>query len=286
MPSVICEAGRRTALWDGMIAGLDLARADLGARLLVLSDGGDTVERGNGRRRHLACRRGRGMPIDIVALTPTVSHAQVLRTVGAASSGQFLLATDVGGLNQAFEEATGSFGGKVAVAAQVPAGRRGQRQVRHRDRHGRRHRVHRDESTATQRGARRRRGRRPSCRRPRTEAEARPTRSSSSERRTPRPRTRRAAGRPDRDRRSGSPLLVPPTEDVEAPGRAGALVLGRDDDRNAHECPARCPARRVPRRTRRVDVEQVLLRGPIDTKLDNAGLAMNVGDLGDDPSRG
>lgn len=113
------EAGRRTALWDGMIAGLDLANADLGARLLVLSDGGDTVSAATVDDVN-ARAAAEGIPIDIVALTPTVSHAQVLRTVTSTSGGQFLLATDVTGLNQAFDEATGSFGGKVAVTAQVP----------------------------------------------------------------------------------------------------------------------------------------------------------------------
>lgn len=114
------EAGRRTALWDGMIAGLDLARADLGARLLVLSDGGDTVSAATVDDVNTRAA-AEGIPIDVVALTPTVSHAQVLRTVTTSSGGQFLLATDVTGLNQAFDEATGSFGGKVAVSAQVPA---------------------------------------------------------------------------------------------------------------------------------------------------------------------
>jgi tight adherence protein B len=113
------EAGRRTALWDAMIAGLDLANPDLGARLLVLSDGGDTVSAAT--IDDVTSRAAvEGVPIDIVALTPTVSHAQALRTVTSASGGQFLLATDVTGLNQAFDEATGSFGGKVAVSAQVP----------------------------------------------------------------------------------------------------------------------------------------------------------------------
>ena len=87
-------AGRRTALWDGMIAGLDLARADLGARLLVLSDGGDTVSAATVDDVN-ARAAAEGIPIDIVALTPTVSHAQVLRNVSTSSGGQFLLATDV-----------------------------------------------------------------------------------------------------------------------------------------------------------------------------------------------
>lgn len=112
-------AGRRTALWDGMVTGLDLANPRLGARLLVLSDGGDTVSAATAD--DVTSRAAaEGIPIDIVALTPTVSHAQVLRTVSGSSGGQFLLATDVAGLGKAFDEATGAFGGKVAVTASVP----------------------------------------------------------------------------------------------------------------------------------------------------------------------
>jgi len=49
-----------------------------------------------------------------------VSHAAALRGIAAETGGQFLLATDVAGLDDAFEEATGSFGGKVAVSATIP----------------------------------------------------------------------------------------------------------------------------------------------------------------------
>ncbi len=111
-------AGRRTALWDGMVTGLDLANPRLGARLLVLSDGGDTVSAATAD--DVTSRAAaEGIPIDIVALTPTVSHAQASLPY-RSSGGQFLLATDVAGLGKAFDEATGAFGGKVAVTASVP----------------------------------------------------------------------------------------------------------------------------------------------------------------------
>lgn len=113
------QAGQKTALFEGMIAGLDLADADKGARLLVLSDGGDTVSAAT-EQDVLARAQQDGIPLDIVALTPTVSHAAVLRQLSSGTGGQFLLATDVTGLQQAFEEATGSFGGKVTVRATVP----------------------------------------------------------------------------------------------------------------------------------------------------------------------
>lgn len=113
------EAGQKTALFEGMIAGLDLADPGKGARLLVLSDGGDTVSAAT-EQDVLARAQQEGVPLDIVALTPTASHAAVLRQLSSGTGGQFLLATDVTGLQQAFEEATGSFGGKVTVRATVP----------------------------------------------------------------------------------------------------------------------------------------------------------------------
>ena len=112
-------AGRRTALWDGITAGLDLANPQLGARLLVMSDGGDTASAAT-LEDVSSLAVAEGIPVDVVALTPTVSHAQVLRTLSGSSGGQFLLATDVDGLAKAFDEATGAFGGKVAVTASVP----------------------------------------------------------------------------------------------------------------------------------------------------------------------
>ena len=115
------QAGQKTALYDGIIAGLDLADADLGARLLVLSDGGDTVSAATIEDVRAAAAL-EGAPIDIVALTPTTAHAEALRSISDPTGGQFLLATDVIGLDQAFEEATGSFGGKVAVTAEFPEG--------------------------------------------------------------------------------------------------------------------------------------------------------------------
>ncbi len=146
-------AGRRTALWDGMIAGLDLANADLGARLLVLSDGGDTVSAATVDDVN-ARAAAEGIPIDIVALTPTVSHAQALRTVTTASGGQFLLATDVDraqpGLRRGHRVVRRQGRGVGPGAARG----RGERQVRDRDRHPRRHGVHGHEPAASQRGTR------------------------------------------------------------------------------------------------------------------------------------
>ena len=125
----------KTALYDAVLTGLDQANPDCGARLFLLSDGGDTVSAATLEDVKQAARRG--VPIDVVALTPNIDAlGDPARRSLARSDGQFFLATDVGGLAKAFDEATGSFGGKVAVDRDGPAGRGCQRQGRRR--HGRR----------------------------------------------------------------------------------------------------------------------------------------------------
>jgi tight adherence protein B len=113
------KAGQKTALYDAINAGLDLADPKLGGRLLVLSDGGDTASLSTLEEvtQNVA---DSGIPVDIVALTPNVAHAEILKSIASSSGGQFILATDAGGLARAFDEATGSFGSKVTVDAQFP----------------------------------------------------------------------------------------------------------------------------------------------------------------------
>lgn len=115
------QAGQKTALYDGIIGGLDLADQDVQARLLLLSDGGDTASEAT--LEDVVSRvASDGTPVDVVALTPSVTHADVLEGLAKSSGGQFLLATDAAGLDEAFQEATGSFGGKVAITATIPPG--------------------------------------------------------------------------------------------------------------------------------------------------------------------
>jgi tight adherence protein B len=114
------KARQRTALYDAIIGGSDLANPAKNPRLVVLSDGGDSASAAtfDDVRARIAAD---GIPIDVVALTPSVSHAEVLREIADTSGGQFLLATDAAGLDRAFGEAAGSFGSKISVTATVPA---------------------------------------------------------------------------------------------------------------------------------------------------------------------
>ncbi len=113
------SAGNKTALYDGIMTGLDQVRPGEGARLLVLSDGGDTASAAT--QQDVADRIATaGVPVDVVALLPNVQHADVLKAMTTATGGLYLLATDAAGLEQAFQDATASFGGRIGVVAQVP----------------------------------------------------------------------------------------------------------------------------------------------------------------------
>jgi tight adherence protein B len=116
------KAGQKTALYDGLMKGLDqVGTGGEGARVLILSDGGDTASAAT--LPDVTARvASAGVPVDVVALLPNVQHADILRSITAASGGDYLLATDAAGLETAFQAATRTFGGKVAVEAQVPDG--------------------------------------------------------------------------------------------------------------------------------------------------------------------
>ena len=112
-------AGQKTAMFDGIVAGLNLASLDAQSRLLLVSDGGDTASTST-----LDDVMGRlpseQVPVDVVALTPNEQHAGILEGMAAASGGRYIVAADEAGLTKAFDEASGSFGGKITVIATVP----------------------------------------------------------------------------------------------------------------------------------------------------------------------
>lgn len=113
------KAGEKTALYDGLIQGIDLVAGDEGGRVLLLSDGGDTASAAT--FRDVTDRVSTSaVPVDVVALLPNVQHADILKSITTASGGAYLLATDSSGLESAFQEATRAFGGRIAVQAEVP----------------------------------------------------------------------------------------------------------------------------------------------------------------------
>lgn len=112
-------AGGKTALADGLVQGVDLADPQRNARVLLLSDGGDTASQATpDEARQIVSTAG--VPVDVVALTPNAEHAAVLTGLATSSGGQYLVAADVAGLQTAFQDATGTFGGRVQVTSTMP----------------------------------------------------------------------------------------------------------------------------------------------------------------------
>ncbi len=113
------KAGQKTALYDGLMTGLDQVTGEEGGRVLLLSDGGDTASAAT--LQDVTDRvSSAAVPVDVVALLPNVQQADILKSVTTASGGGYLLATDATGLKSAFQEATRAFGGRIGVKAEVP----------------------------------------------------------------------------------------------------------------------------------------------------------------------
>ncbi len=115
------KAGDKTALYDGLIKGLDQVGTGTSARVLLLSDGGDSASAATIQDATNRVATS-GVPVDVVALLPNVQHADILQSITTASGGDYLLATDTNGLERAFQAATRTFGGKVSVQSTVPPG--------------------------------------------------------------------------------------------------------------------------------------------------------------------
>ncbi len=113
------EAGRKTALFDGIQAGLSAVDPGQGARLLLLSDGGDTASAATVEAT-LEALRTAAVPVDVVALDPTPAHAALLESLAAASGGNYQEEAEASGLLTAFQQAGSRLGSKVIVRATIP----------------------------------------------------------------------------------------------------------------------------------------------------------------------
>jgi tight adherence protein B len=115
------KPGRRTALYDGVAAALDLVPPEARARLLVLSDGQDTVS--DTALTDLTAKvAARGIAVDVVALNPSKKHAAALRTLSAPNNGNLREATSSGDLLAAFTAASQDYGARAFITGDVPAG--------------------------------------------------------------------------------------------------------------------------------------------------------------------
>ncbi|MFI7586095.1 type II secretion system F family protein [Spongisporangium articulatum] len=98
-------AGGRTALYDGLLAGVRAAGP--GGDVVLLSDGQDTASHA-GLEDALAAVADGGVHVDVVAFRPGSGSADPLRRIALAGGGRLVTARDAGELGAAFRVAAAS----------------------------------------------------------------------------------------------------------------------------------------------------------------------------------
>ncbi len=114
-----------TALYDGIQAAVALMPSG-DRRIVVLSDGGDTVSKTSLAKTTARLAKD-GIPVDVVGLGAKVDKSALTKLV-KASAGRLIPANDTSALAEAFREAARSFTARLLVSATVPdslAGRSG-----------------------------------------------------------------------------------------------------------------------------------------------------------------
>lgn len=118
------RAGGDTTLFDAIRVAVDALPSDTPGRLVVLSDGADTLSASSlGAARSRA--EAAGVAIDVVALQPTADERRILDLL-ASSGGRVITADGVAALLPAFVAAGEAFTSTALLEATLPAGLDGQ----------------------------------------------------------------------------------------------------------------------------------------------------------------
>jgi len=115
------KSGGHTALYDGVLAALDLVPAGTKARLLVLSDGGDSVSKASLAQATDAIQAS-GLPVDVVAIDPTAKEEQALRDLSTPNAGNLRTAKTASDLAPAFTAASTKYAARAFITGKVPVG--------------------------------------------------------------------------------------------------------------------------------------------------------------------
>ncbi len=115
------KTGGHTALYDGVLAALDLVPAGTKARLLVLSDGGDSVSKAS-LAEATAAIQASGLPVDVVAIDPTAKEEQALRDLSTPNAGNLRTAKTASDLAPAFTAASTKYAARAFITGKVPVG--------------------------------------------------------------------------------------------------------------------------------------------------------------------
>ena len=119
------EPAGETALYDGVLRGLQQLGTTGVRSMLVLSDGADTRSR-QPLSDVLTAARVSGTRIDTVAFKTPDATGQVLSRIAAESKGRTVAAARAGDVGRAFQESARAISNQVVVTATLPAATTGQ----------------------------------------------------------------------------------------------------------------------------------------------------------------
>ena len=113
------RAGGDTSLYDAVFAAVGQVPADADARLVVLSDGKDTT---SSVQLADAVRAAKdvGVPVDVVALAPTLEERRMLEKLASPTGGRVIEASTIAELLPAFGQAAQPFGARVLLESTIP----------------------------------------------------------------------------------------------------------------------------------------------------------------------
>lgn len=108
-----------TALYDAIDSAVSSLPMGANARVVVLSDGRDTVS-----TKTLAALRSTaataGIPVDVVSIRPDAAELAVLRAIAQATGGTVRTASSSSELTDAFAQASAEFGSRIRMQAVIP----------------------------------------------------------------------------------------------------------------------------------------------------------------------
>jgi tight adherence protein B len=114
-------ASGETALYDGLLVGLEQLGSSGSRSLIILSDGADTVSHSH-LPAALTAIKASGTRVEVVGFKTADSQDSVLASLAAAGGGRFLPAGNAATMAAAFHSAATALAGQVRLVFDIPPG--------------------------------------------------------------------------------------------------------------------------------------------------------------------
>jgi len=114
------RTGRRTALYDALVAAADAVGRTGPRRLVVISDGADTVTHTR-LADTITGLTARHIAVEVVGLNTAAADNKVLQRIASGTGGRFVLVGNGSSLATALRSSARSYATAVSVRAEVPA---------------------------------------------------------------------------------------------------------------------------------------------------------------------